>query len=156
MIGDYPQDREPMEGWNEAHAAAAARHRVVLAGTLAAAFDLFGFVSRLEPGPIAPLEAMAHAVPVVTWRVGILPEIIDDGLNGFIVEQGDIDGFVDRVAGLVRDREALRRVGDAGRATIGVDLSPAVTERKIEDVYRAVIGSRPPARPAGRSGPDTP
>ncbi len=65
MVGGHPDGSEPMEGWNEAYAAAAARHRIVLAGlredgaALTAAFDLFGFVSKMEQGPIAPLEAMA-------------------------------------------------------------------------------------------------
>lgn len=159
MIGDCPRHSEPMEGWNEAHAAAAARHRVVLAGArdgggaLTSAFDLFGFVSRLEPGPIAPLEAMAHAVPVLTYRVGNLPEIIDDGTNGFIVDQGDIDGFAKRIAALSGDPQTLRRVGENARAMIETHLSPAAMERKIDAVYRAVIGSRPPARPAGPDAP---
>lgn len=159
MIGNYPRDREPMGGWNEAHAAAAARHRVVLAGArdgggaLTAAFDLFGFVSRMEQGPIAPLEAMANAVPVLTWRVGNLPEIIDDGRNGFIVDQGDVGGFAGRIVELAGDPRRLRQVGENARATIEADLSPAAMERNTAAVYRAVIGSRPPARAPGPERP---
>lgn len=153
MIGDCPQDQEPMEGWNEAYAAAAARHHVVLAGqrddgaALSAAFDLFGFVSRMEQGPIAPLEAMANAVPVLTYRVGNLPQIVDDGRTGFVVDQGDVDGFAGRIVALARDPRALRAAGEAARARIEADLSPAAMERNTAAVYRAVIGARPPARP---------
>lgn len=153
FIGSPPQDREPMEGWNEALAQASTRHRVILAGqrgdaaALTAAFDLFGFVSRMEQGPIAPLEAMSNGVPVLTWPVGNLPEIIDHGRTGFLVGQGDVEGFARLVTELARDRERLRRVGENGRLEIAATLSPQAMQRGTEAVYRAVIGSRAPALP---------
>lgn len=151
LIGGMAQGQEPMPGWNEALAAASVRHRVVLAGkrndgaALTAGFDLFGFVSRMEQGPIAPLEAMAHATPVLTWRVGNLPELIEHGRTGFLVEQGDVEGFASLVAELARDRERLRQVGENARQEIIAHLSPAAMERATQAVYRAVIGPRPPA-----------
>lgn len=153
FIGSPPVDREPMEGWNEALVAASVRHRVVLAGqrddavALTAAFDLFGFVSRMEQGPIAPLEAMSYGVPVVTWRVGNLPDIIDHGRTGFLVSQGDVEGFARLCAELARDRERLRRVGESGRREIAANLSPQTMQLGTEAVYRAVMRSRAP-RPA--------
>lgn len=159
LVGSYPRDREPMAGWGEALAAASARHRVVLAGSrndgaaLVAAFDVFGFVSRMEQGPIAPLEAMAAGVPVLTYRVGNLPEIVVDGQNGFLVGQGDVDAFAHRIASLRGEPELLHDAGVNARATIAADLSPDALERNTAAVYRAVVGSRPAARPtsAGRS-----
>lgn len=154
LIGGLPREGEPMPGWNEALAAARARHRVVLAGrrddgaALTAAFNLFGFVSKMEQGPIAPLEAMANGVPVLTWRVGNLPEIIEHGRTGFLVDQGDVDGFARLAGALARDAGQLRQVGESARLEIAATLSPQAMERGTEAVYRAVIGARPPARPA--------
>jgi glycosyltransferase involved in cell wall biosynthesis len=153
LIGDLPGEGEPMPGWNEALAAAGARHRVVLAGkrddgaALTAAFDLFGFVSRDEQGPIAPLEAMANGVPVLTYHVGNLPEIVEHGRTGFLVGQGDVDGFARLAGELMRDPGRLRHVGDEARRAIAATLSPPAMERGTAAVYRAVIGSRAPARP---------
>lgn len=153
LIGDLAQDHEPMPGWNEALAAASRRHRIVLAGqrnngaALTAGFDLFGFVSHMEQGPIAPLEAMANAIPVLTFRVGNLPEIIEHERTGFLVDQGDVTGFARLVAELVRDRSRLRQVGENARQFILANLSPAAMERETAAVYRAVIGSRAPAIP---------
>ena len=158
LIGGLPQEGEPMPGWNEALAAARARHRVVLAGrrddgaALTAAFDLFGFVSRDEQGPIAPLEAMANGVPVLTYHVGNLPEIVEHGRTGFLVGQGDVDGFARLAGALMRDPATLRRVGDEARREIAATLSPQAMERATAAVYRAVIGSRTPARPLARPG----
>lgn len=158
LIGGMAPDREPMPGWNEALAAASARHRVVLAGerddgaALTAGFDLFGFVSRMEQGPIATLEAMANATPVLTWRVGIMPEIIEHGRTGFLLDQGDVEGFARLVAELVHDRERLRQIGENSRQLIIDKLSPAAMEQATQAVYRAVIGARPPAAPGPYSG----
>lgn len=163
LVGDMAQDEEPMSGWNEALAAASSRHRVVLTGkrddgaALTAGFDLFGFVSRMEQGPIAPLEAMANATPVLTWRVGNLPEIIEHDRTGFLVDQGDVEGFARLLAELVGDRARLggaglrearlRRVGENARRQILTGFSPAAMEAATQAVYRTVIGSRPPALP---------
>lgn len=153
LIGPLLGKGEPMPGWNEALAIAGSRHRVIVAGwrgdgaALTAAFDLFGFVSRMEQGPIAPLEAMANGVPVLTWRVGNLPELIEHGRTGFLVDQGDVEGFARLVAELARDSGRLRRVGENARREIAGMLSPQTMERGIEEVYRAVIGARPSARP---------
>lgn len=153
LVGGLPAEGEPMPGWNEALAAARARHRVVLAGkrddgaALTAGFDLFGFVSRDEQGPIAPLEAMANGVPVLTYRVGNLPEIVEDGRTGFLVGQGDVAGFSRAAGDLMRDRARLRQAGDEARLKIAATLSPQAMQRGVEAVYRAVIGARAPARP---------
>lgn len=153
LIGGMAQDQEPMPGWNEALEAASARHRVVLAGqrdngaALTAGFDLFGFVSHMEQGPIAPLEAMANAIPVLTYRVGNLPELIEHDRNGFLVDQGDVAGFARLVAELVRDREKLRQIGEAARQDIFTNLSQQAMEHATQAVYRAVISSRAPAVP---------
>lgn len=153
LIGGITQNEEPMPGWNDALEAASARHRIVLAGerkdgaALTAGFDLFGFVSRMEQGPIATLEAMANAIPVLTTPVGVMPEIIEHGRTGFLVDQGDVEGFARLVAELARDRPRLVQIGENARQEMLANLSPAAMERETQAVYRAVIGSRAPALP---------
>jgi glycosyltransferase involved in cell wall biosynthesis len=66
-------------------------HRVHLAGRLAdpgSAFhaaDVLVFPSAYEAYPLVVLEALAHGVPVVATAVGSVPDLVRDGVNGFVV-----------------------------------------------------------------------
>lgn len=73
--------------------------------------------STVEGGPRVTVEAMACGVPVISTPVGIMPEIIRDGENGFLYEW-DADTLADRIRRLL-DSETLRRtMGDAGRDSV--------------------------------------
>ncbi|MHB0819906.1 glycosyltransferase [Stutzerimonas stutzeri] len=61
------------------------------------------------------LEGMAARRPVLAYRWGALPELIDDGVNGFTVEHGDIQGMADRLRQLCREPRQIIVMGEAGR-----------------------------------------
>jgi glycosyltransferase involved in cell wall biosynthesis len=78
--------------------------------------DVYVCASRSEGTPNPCLEAAACGLPVVTTRVGNMPEFIRDGENGFLVER-TVESVADRLA-VLRDDAALRaRMGAAARAT---------------------------------------
>lgn len=56
-------------------------------------------------------EAMAHAKPVVASRVGGIPELIVDGVSGYLVNRGDIESMGERVLDLLNDAQARERMG---------------------------------------------
>ena len=59
--------------------------------------DIYTVTSREEGGPKAILESMACGVPVITTKVGMAPDIIENGKNGLLVECEDVGGLVDAV-----------------------------------------------------------
>lgn len=61
------------------------------------------------------LEGMAARRPVLAYRWGALPELIDEGINGFTVEHGDIQGMADRLRQLCREPHQIVVMGEAGR-----------------------------------------
>lgn len=72
--------------------------------------DAFVLPSRSEGSPNVLLEAMAHGIPVIATRVGGTPELVWNGLEGFLVPPGDVDALADAVGTLVRApglREAM-------------------------------------------------
>jgi L-malate glycosyltransferase len=63
----------------------------------------------------AIIEAMAQGVPVVVTRAGGLPEMVEDGLSGFIVDVDDAAMLADRIVRLAKDPELRQRMGRAAR-----------------------------------------
>jgi glycosyltransferase involved in cell wall biosynthesis len=57
------------------------------------------------------LEAMAAGLPVVSTPVGGIPDVMEDGVEGYIVEPGDVEALADRLARLINDSELRRRMG---------------------------------------------
>lgn len=76
-----------------------------------------------EPLGLINLEAGACRKPVVATRVGGIPEAIEDGTNGFLVEAGDIDALATRVAALIAAPALRARMGEAGRARVERDFT---------------------------------
>jgi glycosyltransferase involved in cell wall biosynthesis len=100
------------------------RDRVILTGKrddvpeLLNTFDVFALPSLHEGMPNAVMEAMACGIPVVATRVGGVPELITDGLTGFLTTPRDAGALADVLTSLARDRHLRRRVGAAGRERI--------------------------------------
>jgi len=80
-----------------------------------ASADAFAFPSTTETLGLVALESMASGVPVVGARAGGIPFVIDDDRTGFLVEPGDVDGWVDRLGRLLTDPGLRLRMGRAAR-----------------------------------------
>lgn len=73
--------------------------------------DIFVLPSYTEVFPVVIVEAMAAAMPVIATPVGAIPEIIEDGVNGFIVPSGDWQLLAERIRYLVRHPEKRVEIG---------------------------------------------
>jgi phosphatidyl-myo-inositol dimannoside synthase len=82
------------------------------------AADIFVMPSRQEGFGIVYLEAMAVGKPVVAAACGGATDVVCEGENGFLVDVGDADALVDRLARLLADKDLRRRMGDAGRRKV--------------------------------------
>ena len=77
--------------------------------------DVLLLPSDLESFGLAALEAMACGVPIVCSRVGGLPELVQEGVEGFLVEPKDVGSMADRVLRILRNPELQASLGKAGR-----------------------------------------
>lgn len=83
--------------------------------SLYATCDLIALVSRNEGTPVALIEAMAAARPVVATAVGGVPDVVDDGRTGLVVPGGSIPAIADALLRLVTDPLLRARMGAAAR-----------------------------------------
>ncbi len=110
------------------------------------AFDVFFQPSLWEAMSIALLEAMAAAKPVVATRVGEAPHIIEDGVDGLLVQPRDIDGMTAAIRRLIVDREFRRQLGDAARAKVAAHFTVERMWRSYEEVYLGLVHGSPSKR----------
>ena len=90
--------------------------------------------SLTEGLSITLLESMSHGLPVVVTNVGGNPEVVSDGVTGYLVPPTDIRAFVDGVIRLLRDDEMRTRFGAAARARV----EQRFNLRDVADRYLAV------------------
>lgn len=80
--------------------------------------DILLITSSYEGIPVSMLEAMATGLPVVSTRVGGIPEVITDGVEGFLVSPEDEGAIADRLGFLVKEEENRLRMGANARQRI--------------------------------------
>jgi glycosyltransferase involved in cell wall biosynthesis len=95
--------------------------------------------SHVEPFGIVAVEGMACELPVVATRVGGIPEVIQDGVTGFLVPSRSPDDLAERVALLLFNPELRRRMGKMGRARAESMFSDETHARRISDLYSRII-----------------
>jgi glycosyltransferase involved in cell wall biosynthesis len=78
-------------------------------------FDLFVFPTRFDYSPYAVIEAMSAGVPVISTRVGAIPEMVEDGVGGFLIEAGSAAPLAERVSWAIDNRAQLPAMGERGR-----------------------------------------
>ena len=79
--------------------------------------DLMLMPSEMESFGLAALEAMACETPAIATRVGGVPELIDDGINGLLFPVGDVDAMAVAAISILRDPERHQAMRKAARKT---------------------------------------
>ncbi len=86
------------------------------------ASDLLVLPSFAEGVPVVLMEAMASRLPVIASRVAGIPELVEDGVSGFVVPPGDLSTLTNRLTSLLADPALSMSVGEAGRAKVEAEF----------------------------------
>jgi colanic acid/amylovoran biosynthesis glycosyltransferase len=101
----------------------------------------------IEGIPVVLMEAMACRLPVVSTRHSAIPELVADGISGFLVGEHDVDGLADRLARLTENPDLRRRMGVAGREAVAREFAVSTLNRRLEEMYRELLKSDPAVQP---------
>lgn len=102
---------------------------------LYAAHDIFCLPSFAEGVPIVLMEAMAMELPVVASAITGIPELVEDGVSGFLVRAGRLDELVQRLAQLLADEQLRESMGNAGRAKVEVEYDLGRNAQELRELF---------------------
>lgn len=106
---------------------------------LMGAFDIFAMPSYEEPLGMVYLEAMALGKPVVGYTSGGVPEVVQNGVSGFLTEPYDIAALARSLQKLGEDANLRRQMGEAGQAWVQQEATSPKMCATMLGVYRRVI-----------------
>ena len=98
--------------------------------------DLYLVTSREEGGPKAVLEAMATGIPIVSTKVGMAPEIIRDGYNGFLADVEDVEMLTEKARKILDDGDMAKKMTENALETIRDYSWEKITKRYYETIYK--------------------
>jgi glycosyltransferase involved in cell wall biosynthesis len=104
--------------------------------------DLVVNSSYTEGLPVIVLEALAAGVPVVATAVGGTPEVIDDGVHGYLVPPGDPAVLAQRIGEVLRSDADRRAMGAHGRQRIREQFTFGVQSEKYQQLFELLTASR--------------
>ncbi|MBI6630857.1 glycosyltransferase [Pontibaca salina] len=90
-------------------------------------------IGKGEAAPVTVMEAMACGLPVICSRIGGTPDMIEDGTDGFLVEQQDVATIAKLLLRMADEPELVARIGSAARANALVKFDYQINARKLLD-----------------------
>jgi glycosyltransferase involved in cell wall biosynthesis len=105
--------------------------------------DVFFQPSLWEAMSIAVLEAMAAGKPIVATRVGENPYVVDDGVDGLLVDARDVGGRAAALRRLIESPQLRARMGEAGARKVRERFTVMHMTRAYEGIYTALVSGRP-------------
>jgi glycosyltransferase involved in cell wall biosynthesis len=103
--------------------------------------DIFVLPSYSEGLPITMLEAMAAGLPVIATSVGAIPEVIEEGKNGFLIEVGDYHGLAQKILILAKDKRLRWKMATNNINKIKRLYDRTIIMRKIGNLYAELLGN---------------
>jgi len=101
--------------------------------------DILLLPSELESFGLVALEAMACEVPVIATKVGGIPEVVRDGVDGFLYDVGDVTAMSDGCLSILNDHKKRVEMGQQARSRARSEFCASKVVLKYEELYERTI-----------------
>jgi glycosyltransferase involved in cell wall biosynthesis len=106
---------------------------------LYATSDIFVLPAIYENFPFAILEAQSTGIPVISTKVGGIPEFLADSENGFLIDPGNSAQLTQRILNLLQNPELAKKMGDRGRKKIEETFDWRLITRQVLSLYHKLL-----------------
>jgi phosphatidylinositol alpha-1,6-mannosyltransferase len=103
--------------------------------------DLFVLTSRQEAFPFVCLEANACGKAVVAGLIGGIPEMVENGVNGILVNPNDSNGVAEVIVDLLRDNDRRNTMGENGLSRVLNEFTEINMAKKTLEVVKDILGT---------------
>lgn len=114
-------------------------NKIINASSLNKQFDVFLLTSQREGGPTSLLEAMLMGTPTVSTKVGVVPDIVENGINGFAAEIRDAKKLAEQVIELLDDKELQNKFSSKSKELIQEKFTAAYIANQIKVEFENMI-----------------
>lgn len=86
--------------------------------------------------PLVLLEAMQHSLPIISTFEGAIPDVVEDGVSGFLIPKNDAKVLADKIELLIKDTSLRIRMGEAGYNKYRKEFTLEIFENRMEQVFK--------------------
>jgi glycosyltransferase involved in cell wall biosynthesis len=104
--------------------------------------DVFLLTSRFEGLSFALLEAMGNGIPSIATNVDGNKDVIESGVNGFLVEENDLNDVVEKLSLLIRNQNLREEIGVAARKRINELFNIKTNIKNIDNLYYYICSNK--------------
>lgn len=104
--------------------------------------DVYALVSGIDMSPLTLQEAQLMQKPVIATNVGGIPELMQDGKTGFLVEKQNSDEIIEKINTLVNNDDQRRQMGILGRSFIEENFNWGIIAKRFSDILNSYLDKK--------------
>ena len=105
--------------------------------------DLYISPSHVDGSSVTLMEALASGLPCLVSDIAGNQEWIEDGVNGWLFRDGDVDDLVEKILNAIKNRKSFKKIGEAARKTAEQKADWRKNFGKLLEVYHVIARNKP-------------
>ena len=97
--------------------------------------DILLLPTHDEVFPITILEGLAQGLPIISTNVSVIPTIIEESKNGFLIEPGDIEALKDKLIHLLKNPSIIKTISNNNRKKAAERFDISISVQKLKQIF---------------------